>query len=386
MAPNVPEKLMGDKHLCYALQERIEQGRYAPGAWLPTERALAQEFALDRSTVRRALRQLEEQGLIVREAGKRPWVQNRGSHERQNVNRPDTRRSALGTLVAILPQHPIYPASLAILHGINAAVRSAEAPFRLQVIDTHGGSERSETNLEMKALDSVLQEDIAGVVLWHMGGVQTLPHLRKLQHRGTPVVFVDRFPPELICDFVGSDNQTGIEEAISYLRHLGHRRIAHLTTDEKTTTVQERIAAYTSAMMASGAVPPPELIFRCPHDLTRDVAPAFAQFFGLEAPPTAVLAMNDALAYRFIAECQRHGKDVPGDISVMGIDDLDGHAARPSLLTTLHQPFDRIGYRAAELLLRLLAEPKTAQDVRRHILLPTPLVIRSTCQPPSGHS
>ena len=55
------------QQLFLTIQERIQSGRYAPGAWLPTERALAQEFCVDRSGIRSALAQLEEQGLITRE-------------------------------------------------------------------------------------------------------------------------------------------------------------------------------------------------------------------------------------------------------------------------------------------------------------------------------
>lgn len=339
---------------------------------------------MDRSAIRRALLQLEDRGLIVRETGRRPWVRSGPVPLREDLGRAgagQTAQAGLRTIAAILPQHPIYPASLAILHGINATLRSTEAPFRLQVIDTHGGSEIRETSLERRALESVIQEQIAGVVLWHMGGMETLPKLRALESQGIPVVFVDRYPVELTCDFVGGDNQASVESAITYLRQLGHRRIAHLTTDEQTTAVLERLAAYKETMLDAGVAPDSDWIFMVPHDDTTDVAPACDRFFALSEPPTAVFAMNDSLAYHFMAECQRRGKDVPGDISVIGCDDLEQHSPRPALLTTLHQPFDKMGRRAADLLLRRLAGPETSQESRQHILLPTPLIKRLTCRP-----
>ncbi len=398
-----PEALGGQQQLFLILQERIERGFYAPGAWLPAERALAEEFRLDRSAVRRALCQLEEAGLIVREPGRRPWVRGGLAAATRQLTPirqapparstpaaagPGRRRprsaspgeTGLRTIVAILPQHPQYPASLAILHGINAALRSAEAPFRLQVIDTHGGADSRETRLEQQALASVVRERIAGAVLWQLGGAETVPQLRELEARSIPVVFVDRFPPELACDFVGGDNQAGVETAIEYLHSLGHRRIAHLTTDEPSTAVLQRRDAYTGALTLAGTLPDPDLIFAVPHTDTAHVAPACDHFFSLADLPTAVLAMNDPLAYRFIAECLKRGLRVPEDISVIGFDDLDQHSPRPSLLTTLNQPFDKIGRRAAELLLARLSGPDTVPNVRRHILLPTPLIKRATCR------
>ncbi len=210
-------KLMGRPQLFLALQERIEQEHYAPGSWLPAERALAREFGVDRSAIRQALSQLQERGLIVREAGRRPWVRERSAADSSKSGTERPAEVGRRMIAAILPQHPLYPASLAIMHGINATLRSTEAPFRLQVIDTHGGDERREILLEKQALESIVREEIAGVVIWPLGGAETLPHLRELERRGIPVVFVDRFPPELPCDFVGADNHAGIEAAIEYL-------------------------------------------------------------------------------------------------------------------------------------------------------------------------
>lgn len=374
------QPLFGQQQLFLMLQERIAAGRYAPGAWLPAERALAEEFGLDRSAVRRVLLQLADAGLIVRETGKRPWVRGGRFDASPGMRRPRSERAGLQTIVAILPQHPVFPAALGLLHGINAALRSAEAPFRLQVIDTHGSSEPQEILLETQALASVIPEQIAGVILWHLGGAATLPQLQALEEQKIPAVFVDRFPLGYPCDFVGGDNHAGIEAAIDYLRSLGHRRIAHLTTDDPVTAVTERLAAYSETMRAFGLPPHPEWICRLSHTAPDDAGPACDQFFRLPEPPTAVLAMNDPLAYHFLTECSKRGHRVPEDISVIGFDDIEQHSPRPGLLTTLHQPFDKMGRRAAALLLRRLADPNTPPAARQHILLPTPLIKRATCR------
>jgi len=373
-------KSLSRQQLFLALRERIEQGKLVPGELLPSERALGQEFGVDRSAIRHALQQLEDSGLVVREPGRRPWVRHSkdGSASAPRFNRVET---TLRTILAIIPQHPIYPASLALLHGINATLRSKEAPYRLQVFDTHGNSKLEEAALENQALDSIIEERIAGIVLWHMGDDEAVLKLRTLQDHGVPVVLVDRYPSKLACDYVGVDNRAGIEDAISYLRSLGHTKIAHLTTDESTTAVLERLKTYKESIMEIGGAPRPEWIFTLSQDDPRDVRPAVDHFFGLADRPTAVCAMNDSLAHYFIAEVEARGMNVPIDISVIGFDDLERYSPRPALLTTLHQPFDKIGRRAADLLLDRLGSADAAQEPRRHILLPTPLVERSTCRP-----
>ena len=377
------------QQLFLTIQERIQAGRYAPGAWLPTERALAQEFRVDRSGIRSALAQLEEQGLITREPGRRPWVTQRDDKRTRSLDSasgPGAASGPLRTIVAILPQHPMHPASLFILHGINKALRAGDAPYRLQVFDTNGDSDSAAIELEKHALDAVLNEDAGGVIIWHMGGASTLPQLQELEARGVPVVFIDRYPEGFQCDYIGVDNQTSIEDAIGYLRGLGHRRIAHLTTDEHTTAVLERRAAYAETMSAAGTPPSPDWLFvlvRKDLRYTRNeeaVRAAFDQFFGSPEPPTAIVAMNDALAHFFIHEAESRGKSIPEDISIIGFDDVERHSPRPATLTTMHQPFEKMGSRAAALLLDRLANPGRNPE-KLHILMSAPLIVRSTCRP-----
>lgn len=317
--------------------------------------------------------------MISREGGRRPWVRHeRQTHARQS--NPELAAVNLGAIAAIVSQHPIYPASLGLLHGVNATLRSEAAPCRFVVFDTYGDIDSPAAMLEKQALDAVICEKIAGVILWHVGGSQTVPELRQLAELGIPLVLVDRYPADFDCDFVGVDNQAGVEDAISYLRKLGHQRIAHLTTDEKTTAVLQRRAAY-CAMMGRGETPwTDDWLFEMRYGAPEEMRPAVDHFFGLSEPPTAVLAMNDSLAHYFIAEAEALGKSIPQDISVIGFDDLERHSPRPALLTTMHQPCDKIGRPAADLLLRRLSSSEAA-ITKQHILLSTPLVERSTCGP-----
>lgn len=380
MKPPVGHKSAEGQRVYQTIHERIGQGDYPPGVWLPAERQLAREFGVDRAVIRVALLRLEEQGLIVREPGRRPWV-NQKAHPAHLADQPATKRADLRTIAAILPQHPTYHASSAILYGINLELRQEEAPLQLLVYDTHDDSAAVAVNLEKKALQAVEEEQVAGVIIWHMSGDETLPQLRRLQEKSVPIIFVDRYPTEMPCDFVGVDNETSAIEAVQYLLELGHRRIAHLTSTEQTTAVLQRKQGYQEALRLAGILPRPEWIYTVEEGVSPNVRPAVDHFLGQKEPPTAVFAMNDALAHYFIVEAEARGFAVPGAISVMGFDDLERYSPRPALLTTLHQPFDLVGRRAARLLLRRLATPASLSSPHMHILLPTPLAVRSTCGP-----
>jgi DNA-binding LacI/PurR family transcriptional regulator len=379
------------------LRQRILDGHYPAGSWLPAERTLAVEYS--RSAIRIALRRLEEDRLIVREPGRRPWVQG-GSEDAPDPDGSDapsgsgtltfsdgqsgsrtpvaiSMKPAVGTILAVLPQNLVYPAAVAILHGVNAVLRSKNAPFRVQFLDVAGENQSNAADLEIAALESALNEGVDGVILWNSAEAESMPLLRQLREAGIPVVFVDRYPTNFPCDYVGVDNQSAVSEAIGYLYRLGHRRIAHLTADVPNTAVRERLAAYRDALAAFGITPRPEWIWL--ETYGSDIRRAVDHFFSIAERPTALFAINDSVAHHFIAIAEAVGKRVPDDLSVIGFDDLERHSPRPALLTTLHQPFENIGRRAMEILLRRIAEPES-MSAAEHILFQAPLIVRSTCK------
>jgi DNA-binding LacI/PurR family transcriptional regulator len=359
------------------LKEAIDEGRLAPGSFLPSERALGAEYGMDRAAIRHALHLLEQNGLVVREPGRRPYVRYSQAPERKDGATAAIQNK---TILVIVPQHPYYPASVALLHGITASLRSNEAPYRVQVFDTLGGTLDHDAELENMALDSAESGEVAGIILWHMGNADTVAKIGILQQQGVPIVLVDRFPPELPCDFVGVDNTAGIDEAINHLRSLGHTKIGHLTSDEPTTAVIERLNAYRESMIEANRIPQPDWIYVVNWADPTNAKGVVDQFLSSSDRPTGICAMNDALAHYFIAEIEARGLKVPDDVSVIGFDDLERFSPRPALLTTMNQPFDKIGKRAANLLIDRLKQPNAAPSQYRHILLPAPLVTRATCK------
>lgn len=379
-SPQNETRVRAAERLAAALLGRIEGGEYRPGEWLPTERALAAEFRADRSTIRAALSSLAQKDLIVREPGRRSCVSARPDRE-------PLPRTSLQTLAVLSPQTPHYPASPAIQRGALRALRQTEAPYHLIVLDNSADTRAETYKRERQALEIIRNEGIRGVITWYQGGAETLPDVRRLQESGTPLVLVDRCDAGFDCDFVGIDNVQAAQEAVTFLLDLGHRRIGHLTMDDPTSTVSDREQGYSEALASWGLRPSPERVFRMSHQgsLHPPVTEAVDHFLSLAVPPTAVFVMNDILAHAFLAELQARSVRVPEQMSVMGFDDIDCYAPRPSPLTTVHQPFEQMGQKAMELLLKRLAAPPGPPTVFRHILLPTRLVSRLSCRPPVSH-
>ena len=350
------------------LQERIQNGVYAAGERLPTERTFAQEFSVDRYAIQRSLEQLHRQGLIIKERGRRPVVASNPSFRNGHATGSET---SLKTIAALLPHDAAYPAAVAVLTGVNAALRRLSAPYRVIPFDVRL------FEMEEDALREVEEQGYGGVIIWHSGEKATLNTICRQMRQGIPFVFVDRYPHGMNCDFVGVDNTTASTEAVNYLIKLGHTRIGFLTSTEETTAVMERRDGYLQALELAGITHHPDWIAAVSSKDPTLVGPAVEKLLNVSEPLTAVFALNDSKAHYFIAEIERRGLRVPEDISVVGFDDLERYSPRPALLTTMHQPFHSIGERAAHLLLNRMHDVQK-QTTFQHILLTPSLVIRST--------
>ena len=368
------------------LRERIGPGGWSAGVMIPSRKALAAEYGVDLGTLQRAITGLLADGTLRADGGRGTFVAAQtGGKEPRHVNR---QASAPRQIALILDQsfNPTDPGAQAIPRAIYHKLLAEDAHCRMLTFDTHGEVPEQIVALERHALEAVQDEGVAGVILWHSGGQHTLPLIRRLIERGVPVIFMDRYPDSFDCDFVGVDDEDSAREATEYLLGLGHRRIAFLAPLEDITTIEQRLSGYEKALRAAGVVPAPELICRLPYTLSLNADSLMGQvrtaaegLAALGKPPTAVFAVNDFLAHRYIAASKEIGLSVPEDVSVMGFDDTDRFSPRPPFLTTVHQPFGLMGERAADLLLRRLRTPASARRTFQHVLLATRIVVRASC-------
>jgi LacI family transcriptional regulator, galactose operon repressor len=95
----------------------------------------------------------------------------------------------------------------------------------------------------------------------------------------------------------------------------------------------------------------------------------------LSNPPTAILASNDVMAFGVMEAARERGKKIPDDISIIGFDDIKQAAHVHPPLTTIRQPLEEMGRRAARMLLEIIENPERLAE---KIELPTELVVRES--------
>ncbi len=359
------------------LRRRLLTGHYPEGSWLPPERELAAQLGASRSSVRKAIEVLARENLLVRLPRCRPIVRKPPQGVRKPVS--EVKRH---TLQLLLWRVTVFAGSASILRGIYQVLDHTS--YRLIVESPRSAEWEQVIRDEAQLLEQVIEEpDIAGLIVWYMGGEQNLPALRKVRAAGIPIVFIDRLPPPgFPADFVGVDNRFAAEQVVRHLIEQGHKHIVHITNRDRASTVQHRKEGYRNALRKAGIPlrPEYELVDLSATDEQRQqsIRQLVEQILRLPGPPTAVFAVNDGTALLVVQAFREMGIRVPEDIAVCGFDGLERLMPGPRFLTTADQPFERIGEAAAQLLLERLSG--NLDNVYQHIIFEAPLSVHESTQ------
>lgn len=196
-----------------------------------------------------------------------------------------------------------------------------------------------------------------------------------------PIVFVDAHSPSLsgLPRVVGNDAAGG-ELATRHLLELGHTRIAYVGDEFESpfqfTSSRDRFAGYERALTAAGLSVREDHVALGAHSRyeARELA---RRVLATADPPTAIFAASDTQALGVLAAARELGLEVPGDLSVIGYDDIE--AADYVGLTTVRQQLFESGRLGAQLLLK---EIENRSSPPPSVELEPSVVIRATSAPP----
>jgi GntR family transcriptional regulator of arabinose operon len=347
------------------LKGAIVSGSYHPGQRLPSEAQLVKQFQTSRPTVARALRDLQQEGLIDRHAGSGTFV---SKHQL-----PDN--PLVGLIVPKLGETEIF----------DPICRELARSSQLNNHSLLWGSteEFSGFNAEeqlMRLCDQFISRKVAGV---YFAPLELTPDYsgtneriaNALNQAKIPVVLLDRdlyaYPRRSCYDKVGIDNRLAGHLITEHLLKLGCRRIAFVNRPHSAETVWHRLAGYRDALGASGIKPDPALAF--------EGDPADESFVRriLEAGSVeACVCANDMTAATLMNTLDHLGVRIPDDLRIVGIDDVRYASFLRVPLTTIQQPCKYIGASAVQAMKDRIADPATPA---RDILLGFKLIVRESC-------
>jgi LacI family transcriptional regulator len=222
----------------------------------------------------------------------------------------------------------------------------------------------------------VLEEHGARGVLVAPAGLRLDP-LTDLAARGTPVVLLDHPQGETRLCAVTVDNVEGGRLAAQHVIELGHRRLAFLHSSLGASQSVQRRSGIRQALHAAGLDPASALadVDIPPPDIAASADAALDGLLAGPNAPTALLCFNDVAALGVLRGLRRLGISVPGEISVVGYDDVQFAAELAPALTTIRQPKYQLGRAAADL---LLDESRPGHQHHEILLRPSLIVRDST--------
>ncbi len=215
---------------------------------------------------------------------------------------------------------------------------------------------------------------VDGIVM--IPGQDPLRLVEPLRRAHIPTVILEHDVPGEYCVIV--DDLAGGRLGTQYLLDLGHRRIAMISRTRHSGTSALRVTGYRQVLEEAGIPFDAELLVECEsgHEAAYQ---AMKRLLALDNPPTAVFTHNDVQALGVLHAVQSAGLSVPGDVSVIGFDDISSSAYFYPPLTTVRYPKQEVGRLAAETVLALVRGNDLPGPWTR--ILPVELVIRGSTAP-----
>lgn len=352
----VTDRLLDD------LREQIRTGKLKPGDPVMPVRELCKSYGISYNSVRRALEQLQREGLLSLEQGRGTFVKSAVPTTPQAFapSPPSTvsmARPAASTL-AVSAQGSGRLAerrSLALLFG-----RAPEALFEtpgcaslLQAVERqvleNGDALMLLSVHPRKALPAPLALRAAGVEGVLLQDVADAEVLRAYAESGLPCVLLDRWPEDLAVSGVVFDNFSGAYQLAKELLNLGHRSFAYLRAGGPAgTNAAERESAIRLALKEDGADLPADRVF----DVAPDGIDALAaRLKDLSPRPTAAIVDGDVAAERLVAASNALGLKVPEALSVACF----GARCRGGTLSAVRGDYAKMGESAVGRLRQLIA-------------------------------
>lgn len=342
------------------LVDAIRTGQYAPGAKLPSTKAIGGLINISLITAHKALEGLVESGWLRREVG-------RGTYVRDDVDpaHEGLRQACIGLLF----DHRHHVDTDDYYHGalINGLRRAARAENRRVEFFLH-----DQFDLREKA-----RRDVGAICIHPPLDAQA--EVERLAQRHPVVVLGGTFPGSRVS-CVDCDNVGGAQQAVRHLLQLGHREFLIVGGPMILSNSRDR-AAGAAAELADHGIrlqPRDQLVCRDGLGLDRESRVRLVQRLSAPDRPTAVVAGGFHLAMEVMQAARQARLVIPGNLSVVGFDDPPSAPLLDPPLTTLRQPLTEMAARAYHLVYQAIMHRSIEPSWHR---LPVELFVRRSTGP-----
>ncbi len=349
-----------------ALKNKIERGELRVGNQIGTHQELAKEYSVSLITIKKAVSDLVAEGFLFSRAGKGTFVA-----EKRGKKIVLSEHKTIGLVLSDI-NHSYFSM---IVHSIEE--RAYELGFNILLSNSSGSIEKEENQI-----DHFRGLGVDGMIIASLSGeYRATEYLQKLHKENFPYIMISYIhDPDYW--YVGSDNELGGFIATEHLIKSGYDSIGYVHIGRGNLLSEVRHNGYYRALMEYQKPFSSDNIYYLESN-RRDIASErfqhgkkfcqdFAQF---KNKPQALLFYEDMVALGFIAESKENNLSIPEDVAVVGYDDVQICRYTSVPLTTIHQPTDKIGRAAVDIIQKRINKT----DVGNRTIFKPTLIVRESC-------
>ena len=265
-----------------------------------------------------------------------------------------------------------------IMRGVNRAIAKLDKDL---IVYTSGVMDKENVAQHERSYVALLNGSITdGVIVVTPTATHFTTH--------APLVIIDPNNETPDCPAIIATNREGALAAMNYLTDLGHRRIGYITGRMELASSNQRLQGYKDGLAAVG-IPLNEDLIEIGDYMTETAVICARKLLSLPDRPTAIFAANDMSAIGVYQVARELGLQIPGDLSVIGFDNLREASSFNPPLTTIDQFVEKMGTVATEMLVKLVngeSLPINPAEEDHLYKIPTQLIIRDSCTSVPCHS
>ena len=352
------------KQIYEDIVNQIRSGKLKVGDKLKTQHELVEMYDVSLITVKKALSDLINEGILYARVG-------RGSFVARLPSKIDhTKHLTIAYILKDL-DNPYY----------QSMVSSVESNLSENKCNMMLYSSDNQRDREEQKIRYFIDMGVSGLILGSMSHSPFTSFLiTELQEKQFPCVMVSHTEDPSMC-FVGTDQVNGGFIATEHLIKTGYSDIGYVNGEEGNLVGEARKRGYIKALTEHNLPVNENYLYRIKVNGKRDDFKSGydigVEFFNRSERPRAMFIYNDLSALGFIDALAEFGLKVPEDVAIIGFDDIAIGKSSANQLTSVHQPTDMIGKLAVENLLKIIHGEIPDAPLNRS--LNPELVVRESC-------
>lgn len=219
---------------------------------------------------------------------------------------------------------------------------------------------------ERKAIKTAIGKNVDGIIMCPVQS--STENIRLLKSSGIPFVLIGRHFDDMDTDYVVCDDYRGGKCAAEYLLEKGKQRIYFIIPDTYTSSQEERSAGFRDAFMERrGEFRDEQIILK---KADKQLVDCFEENSTSLLGADAILCFSDEMAHALIYWLRSHNKTIPGDIDIIGFDDIQSRISMPIRVKSVKSYKSLMSHTAYEILTRRIQDPSAPTQ---HVVISTEL-------------